>query len=222
MVKVAVVLAGCGHLDGAEIRESVITLLALDRAGAEVSIFAPDVNQMHVVNHLTGKEMPGESRNVLEEAARIARGKISPLAKASAKDFDALVLPGGYGAAKNLSNVATKGKNATVLPELKTLITDFLHQKKPIGAICISPAILTAAVKGNLVPTVTLGEDADGLIAGLGGKHRNCPTDEAVLDEEHGIVSCSAYMRGDATISDVAAGIEKVVATVVAIAEKSH
>lgn len=211
MVKIAVVLSGCGHQDGAEIRESVIALLALDRAGAEVQIFAPDINQRDVINHLTGQPMP-ETRNVLIEAARIARGQIKDLKQAKATDFDGLILPGGYGAAKNLSDVAIKGTDATALPELKALILDFIAQKKPIGAICIAPAVLTAALKSTIQPTVTIGE-ANDLIVGLGGKHTVCATENHVIDEAHNIITCSAYMRDD-TLANVALGIEKVVAEV--------
>ncbi len=212
MPKIAVILSGCGHQDGAEIRESVIALLALDRAGAEVQIFAPNSNQRDVINHITGEPMP-ETRNVLVEAARIARGKIKDLKEAKASDFDGLVLPGGYGAAKNLSDVAIKGKDAIVLPELRALILDFVAQKKPIGAICIAPAILTAALKGTIQANVTIGEDND-LIIGLGGKHTVCATENDVIDDTHNIITCSAYMRDD-TLSNVASGIEKVVAEVV-------
>src|SRR5262245_51816147 len=117
MPKVAVILAGSGHQDGAEIREAVLTLLSLDREHAEVQIFAPDIEQKDVINHVTGKPMQ-EKRNVLVEAARIARGKIKPLSDAKASQFDALILPGGFGAAKNLSDLLSKGKDCAVIPEL--------------------------------------------------------------------------------------------------------
>jgi enhancing lycopene biosynthesis protein 2 len=213
MKKIAVVLAGCGHLDGAEIREAVITLLELDKAGAVVQCFAPNINQMHVVNHLTGQEA-GETRNVLVEAARIARGKIKDLKEARAADFDGLLLPGGFGAAKNLSDLAIKGKDATVIPEFKNLILEFLKARKPIGAICISPAILVAAVGKEIHPSVTIGEDNDGLIAGLGGVHIACATEDICFDEKNNIASCSAYMR-DAPLAKIAEGIAKVVNKVV-------
>lgn len=214
MAKIAVVLAGCGHRDGAEIREAVLALLYLDQQGAEVSIFAPDIEQADVVNHLTGKTVE-EKRNVLVEAARIARGDIADLATAKAKDFDGLVLPGGFGAAKNLSNLASKGKDATVNAELQRLLNEFADAGKPIGAICISPAVVALAL-GERSPTVTIGEDKDtaAVIEAKGGKHRNSPTDQAVNDDTNHIVSCSAYMRGDARLSDVAKGIEQVVSRV--------
>ena len=115
--KVAVILSGCGFKDGGEIYEATLTLLALDEADAVVQCFAPDMPQLHVVNHLTGEEMP-ESRNVLVEAARLARGHIRPVTEARVADFDALIIPGGFGAAKNLCNFAVKGSDMTVQPEV--------------------------------------------------------------------------------------------------------
>lgn len=210
MTKVAVILAGCGYLDGTEIREAVITLLALDRKGADVSIFAPDKEQMHVVNHYTGDIEKDETRNVLVEAARIARGKISPLHACNPDNMDAMVLPGGFGMAKNLSDLATKGADVTVLPECKTVLTEFFKAKKPIGAICISPAILAAALSDIANITVTLGKDDDKLIQSIGGTHQECATDKCVIDDEHNIISCAAYMQ-EAALSDVASGIEAVI-----------
>lgn len=216
MKRVAVVLSGCGHLDGSEIREAVLSLLALDRAGATVSIFAPDRNQHHVINHITGEEMP-EKRNVLVESARIARGQIQDLKEAKADDFDALVLPGGYGAAKNLSDLAFRAKQANVIPEFKRLILEFIKAKKPIGAICISPAVLVAAVREHFKAKVTIGDDDGGLIGALGGEHVICATDAITVDEAHKLVSCSAYMRND-SLAKIAEGIDKLVAKVLALA----
>lgn len=208
--KVALVLAGCGHLDGSEIREAVISLLELDKRGAYVTIFAPNKNQHHVVNHITGQEIKDETRNIMVEAARIARGKIKDLKEARAKDFDALILPGGYGVAKNLCDLAFKGKDATVLTEFKSLILEFLKAKKPIGAICISPAVLVAAVKGEYKIKVTIGDDKEGLINSLGGEHSLCATENITVDEKNKVISCSAYMRDD-SLSKIAQGISKLV-----------
>jgi enhancing lycopene biosynthesis protein 2 len=210
MVKVAVILSGCGYLDGSEIQESVITLLELDKRGASVQCFAPDIAQAEVVNHLTTKKIKGEYRNVLVESARIARGNVKPLNQAKADDFDALVLPGGYGVAKNLSDLAAKGTNLTILPELKKLITDFLTAGKKIGVICISPALLIAAIKDYTLATVTIGQDPDNIIKNLGGVHKNCATDNYCADEQNNIFSCSAYMQ-ETSIKNVAAGIAKVI-----------
>lgn len=216
MPNIAVILSGCGFMDGAEIREAVITLLALDRAGANVKLFAPDINQADVINHLTG-EPTNETRNVLVESARIARGEISDLASLNADTFDALLMPGGYGVAKNLSDIAFKGTDGTASEALKQVINDFLKQHKPIGVICISPAALVAAVRDTIKPTVTVGDDNDGLICGLGGNHKPCPTNDIVIDKEHNIVSCSAYMRND-SLANIASGIEKLVEHVLQLA----
>ncbi len=144
--KVGVILSGCGHRDGTEIREAVLTLLALDRAGADVRCFAPDIPQQRVVDHLRGKVVPGETRNVLVEAARIARGQVADLKTAKASDLDAVILPGGYGAALNLSSFAEQGAEATVLPEVAALLKAMHAAKKPIGAICIAPAVVAKAL----------------------------------------------------------------------------
>ena len=142
MKKIGVVLSGCGVFDGAEIHESVITLLAIDRAGAQAVCMAPNVDQMHVINHLTGEEAQGESRNVLVEAARIARGEIKDISTVKADDIDALVFPGGFGAAKNLSSFAVNGENCNVNPEVMRLVKEFAAKQKPQAALCIAPAMM--------------------------------------------------------------------------------
>lgn len=219
MTKVAVVLSGCGHQDGAEIRESVLSLLYLDEMGAEVSIFAPDKPQTKVADHRSGESV-SETRNVLVEAARIARGGIAPLATLDAQAFDALVIPGGFGVALTLSDFAARGAEATVDADFARVISAFLKAGKPIGAICIAPAVLAAAAKGAGL-TLTIGEDAAvaSAIEALGHTHRKAPTHTAVIDEKHRVASCSAYMRGDARISDVAKGIRQTVEAVVKMAQ---
>lgn len=211
--RVGVVLSGCGFKDGAEVHESVLTLLALDKAGCDIRCFAPDTPQAKVVDHLTGKET-GETRNVLVESARIARGEIQPLAKARAEDLDAIVLPGGFGAALNLSDFAGKGAEARVHPELSRLLTAMHAARKPIGAICIAPAVVARAL-GKSRPELTIGNDkgtAKALEA-CGAKHKDCPVDSFVVDKQNRIVSTPAYMLGP-TIRHVAAGIERCVAEV--------
>jgi enhancing lycopene biosynthesis protein 2 len=211
MVKVGVVLSGCGFLDGSEIQEAVLTLLALDRAGASAVCLAPDVEQRSVVNHRSGN--PAESvRNVLEESARIARGKVQDVARAKAGDFDALVLPGGYGAAKNLCDFAAAGAQARVEPGVLKLVREMHAARKPIGAWCIAPAVLAAALKESH-PQLTIGDDpgtAKALEA-MGARHVVCPVTEMRVDEANRIVSTPAYMY-DARIGEVASGIEKAVA----------
>lgn len=218
MAKVGVLLSGCGVFDGAEIHEAVLTLLALDRAGAEIVCMAPNVEQAHVINHLT-QEVTAEKRNVLVESARIARGEIKDLKDVQAGDLDALIMPGGFGAAKNLSDFAFKGPQATVLPEVKRLLTDLAAAGKPIGAICIAPATLTKAL-ADRKPEVTIGTDAGtaSAIEAMGGRHKSCSVDMIHLDAGNKLVSTPAYMLGPG-IKEVAQGIEKLVAKVVELAK---
>ncbi|SDV09723.1 isoprenoid biosynthesis glyoxalase ElbB [Pseudomonas mucidolens] len=207
--KIAVILSGCGVYDGTEIHESVITLLRLDQRGAQVQCFAPDIAQLHVINHLTGEEMP-ESRNVLVESARIARGEVKDIREASVADFDALIVPGGFGAAKNLSNFAVEGAGCTVNPELLALAEAFAEAGKPVGLICISPA-LAAKIYGPGV-TCTIGNDADTADAlnKMGAIHQECVVEEIVEDKARRLVCTPAYMLAK-NISEVASGINKLV-----------
>lgn len=219
-LKVGVLLSGCGVFDGSEIHEAVLTLLALDRCGAEIVCTAPDCDQYHVLNHMTQQEMD-EKRNVLIESARIARGNIVNLKSLSANDIDALIIPGGFGAAKNLSTFAFKGPDATVQPHVQRIIEEMLTAGKPIGAICIAPATLTKAL-ASWAPEVTIGTDMGtaAAIETMGGKHVACEVDQIHVDEAHKIVTTPAYMLGPG-IKEVAVGIEKLVAKVVDIAKKS-
>jgi len=216
VTRVAVLLSGCGYLDGAEIQESVITLLALDRAGAQVECLAPDRAQRDVVDHRSGEAVAGEERNVLTEAARIARGAIRDVAEARAEDYDAVILPGGYGAAKNLSSFAVDGADCEVDPGVERLLRDAQAAGKPIGLICIAPTI-----GARLFPDVelTIGSDPDtaGALEAMGAHHKDCPVNAFVCDERARVVSCPAYMLGPG-IKDVAAGIEQLVAEVLRLA----
>ncbi|MCK1784474.1 MULTISPECIES: isoprenoid biosynthesis glyoxalase ElbB [Pseudomonas] len=207
--KIAVILSGCGVYDGAEIHESVITLLRLDQRGAQVQCFAPDIAQLHVINHLTGEEMP-ESRNVLVESARIARGEVKDIAEANAEDFDALIVPGGFGAAKNLSNFAIEGAGCSLNPQVLALAEAFVEAGKPLGLICISPA-LAAKIYGPGV-TCTIGNDTDTAAAldKMGAHHQECTVEDIVEDTARKLVSTPAYMLGK-NISEVASGINKLV-----------
>lgn len=209
--KIGIILSGCGFIDGAEIHESVLTMLTVDRKDAEMIIAAPDILQKHVVNHLTGKESTGESRNVLAEAARIARGAIISLKEMNAEMFDALLIPGGFGAAKNLCDFAFNGSKMTVLPELEKLIRETHAKGKPIGFMCIAP-VIAAKVLGDGKLKLTIGNDAQTAkaINEMGGVHINCPVDECIIDAEHRIVSAPAYMLGP-NIAAVSKGIEKLV-----------
>ena len=216
--KVGVLLSGCGVYDGAEIHESVLTLLALDRAGAEITCMAPDMEQLHVIDHYTQTESD-ERRNVLVESARIARGDIRNLADVGAAQMDALIIPGGFGAAKNLSDFALKGPDATVHPEVQRVIGDMLAAGKPVGALCIAPATLVRAV-ADRSPEVTIGNDSGtaAAIGQMGGVHVDCTVDQAHVDAKNKIVSTPAYMLGPG-IKDVAVGIENLVKTVLALCE---
>ncbi|KPG79606.1 MULTISPECIES: isoprenoid biosynthesis glyoxalase ElbB [Pseudomonas] len=207
--KVAVILSGSGVYDGAEIQESVITLLRLDQRGAQVQCFAPNIAQLHVINHLTGEEMP-ESRNVLVESARIARGNVKDIRDADVEDFDALLVPGGFGAAKNLSNFAIEGAGCTVQPEVLALAEAFAEAGKPVGLICISPA-LAAKIYGPGV-TCTIGNDADTAAAmnKMGATHEECAVTDIVEDKARKLVTTPAYMLAQ-TISEAASGINKLV-----------
>jgi enhancing lycopene biosynthesis protein 2 len=216
--RVGVVLAGCGFLDGAEIHEAVLTLLFLDRRGAQVTALAPNVDQLHVIDHLVGEPVTGERRSVLAEAARISRGKIVDLAKVKPDAIDALVLPGGFGAAKNLCTFAIDGKSMKVNPEVERLVRQMALAKKPIGFICIAP-VIAAKVLGEMHPRLTIGNDPDtaAAIEAMGGVHVPCPVDQVVVDEKNRIASTPAYMLGP-SIAPVAAGIEKLVSAVLEMA----
>ncbi|HZM00409.1 MAG TPA: isoprenoid biosynthesis glyoxalase ElbB [Planctomycetota bacterium] len=218
MVRVGVVLSGCGYLDGAEIHESVLAGYFLEKEGAELAWCAPDVDQMHVVNHLTGAEAKGERRNVLVESARIARGDIVAVDKLKVSAIDALVLPGGYGAAKNLCDFATKGAQCAVHPAVEGLVRAVHAAGKPIGAICIAPALI-ARILGPLGPQLTIGEDAHTAKAleSLGARHQTKAVHEIVVDRKLKLVTTPAYMLGP-RIADVARGIEELCREVVALA----
>lgn len=207
--RIGVVLSGCGVFDGSEIHEAVLTLLFLARAGATAVCMAPD-REFAVVDHRT-QEAAGENRNVLTESARIARGEIRNLAEVKAEELDGLILPGGFGAAKNLSDFAEKGPEASVLPELSRLLKEMVAAGKPLGAICIAPAPVAKAL-AELKPEVTIGTDEGtaAAIEGTGARHMNCPVDAIHEDARHKLITTPAYMLGPG-IADVALGIEKLV-----------
>ena len=214
MKKIGVLLAGCGVYDGAEITESVLTLLAIEKNGAQACCMAPDKPQLHVVNHLTG-EASDESRNVLVESARIARGAISDLATVSASDLDALIIPGGFGAAKNFSRFAVEGPGSEVDPQVRARMEAMFAANKPIGLICISPAI-GAQILGGKGIEVTIGTDAEtaAAVEACGAVHFNCSVTEIHVDEANKVVSTPAYMLGR-NILEVSKGIDGLVRQVV-------
>lgn len=221
--KVGVVLSGCGFLDGSEIHEAVLTLLALDRHGVDVVCMAPSVEQRDVVDHVAGRPAEGTRRNVLQEAARIARGRIVDLATVDAGQLDAVVLPGGFGAAKNLSDFAVRGPEATALPAVASLLRAMHARKKPIGAICIAPAVVAAAIGEAAHPTLTIGDDEGtaAALSAMGCRHRAAKVEECVVDRENRIVSTPAYMF-DARIRDVQKGIDRLVDAVLQLVEEGR
>jgi enhancing lycopene biosynthesis protein 2 len=218
MKKVAVILSGCGVFDGAEIHESVLVLLALDRANAQVICAAPDVPQREVINHLTGQPMKSESRNVLVESARIARGAIIPLTQLKVSEVDAIILPGGFGAAKNLCDFAIKGAEFEVHPQVVAVLQEAHRAGKPLGFACIAPAI-AAKLFGPKQVEFTIGTD-EGTSRALeraGGRHIGCDTREVVVDRRHKIVSTPAYMLAQ-RITEAEAGISRMVEAVLEMA----
>ena len=212
--KIGVLLSGCGVFDGTEIHESVLTLLFIDQAGAEAVCFAPDIPQAQVINHLTQQEEK-ETRNVLVESARIARGEIQNINNVDVAQLDAVILPGGFGAAKNLSEFAFKGPQGEVNKDVVTFLKKIIKSKKPLGALCIAPATVGMALK-EISPELTIGNDEDisGALTSIGIKHTLCKVDEIVVDEKNRIVTSPAYMMGSG-IADVAKGIKKLVEKVI-------
>lgn len=222
MPNIGVILSGCGFLDGAEIQESVLTLLALDQRGAKSICCAPR-GDLDVIDHTTHKPT-GEKRSILREAARISRGDIRDAAALKARELDALLIPGGYGAAKNLCTFASAGAQCTVQPDVESLIGDMLESRKPIGAICIAPALVAriAGLRG-IHATMTIGNDAGtaAAIEQTGCKHRTCKVTDFVVDAEHRLVTTPAYMLGPGPAA-VFEGIRGLVERVLEMCEKAR
>lgn len=214
--KVAVILSGCGVYDGSEIHESVLTLLRLDQRGAQVQCFAPDIAQLHVVDHLSGDEMD-ERRNVLIESARIARGNIKNVRELHVADFDALILPGGFGVAKNLSDFVTAGAHCQVQPDVLAACQGFIKAGKAVGLICIAPALAAKLFGAGVQCTIGNDTATAQTIREMGGEHIECPVDEIVIDRANKLVTTPAYMLAQ-SISQAAAGINKLVDQVLELA----
>lgn len=216
MKKIAVILSGCGVFDGAEIHETVLALYAIEKQGASWHCFAPDVDQMHVINHITGEEM-AEKRNVLVEAARITRGQIADVATLNPNDFDALLVPGGFGAAKNLCDFAVKGAECSLNEDVATACRAFAKAQKPAGYLCIAPTMLPLIYGADIQGTI--GNDAQTAQAfqQMGGDHIECPVDDYVFDTKNKVLTTPAYMLAE-NIVQAASGIERLVARLVTIA----
>jgi len=208
MKKFAVVLSGCGVFDGAEIHEATLTMLAIMKQGATYEIFAPDIPQHHVINHITGEEMP-EKRNVLIESARIARGQIKDLKDYDPNNFDALVFPGGFGAAKNLCNFAFEGADCTINPEVEKAILKTAGKNKPVGALCISPVIF-AKIFGDVEVTIGQDKGTAEAVEKMGATHLTTNHGEVVIDEKNNLFTTPCYML-DANILDIAKGASNIV-----------
>jgi enhancing lycopene biosynthesis protein 2 len=208
MKKFAVIIAGCGVYDGAEIHEVTLTLLAIKKLEADYEIFAPDIPQHHVINHLSGEEMP-EKRNVLVESARIARGKIKALDQLDVNLFDAILFPGGFGVAKNLCDFAFKGSNCTLIPDIELLIKKMHELRKPIGALCISPVLIAKAL-GNIQLTIGQDEGTAEAVENLGAKHITTNHGDVVVDDQNKVFTTPCYML-DADILDIEAGTMNIV-----------
>lgn len=220
MKKALVVLSGCGVYDGSEIQESVFTLYQLAKNNIEYICVAPDINQHHVINHIKGEEMP-ETRNVLTESARIARGNIQALSQVDVNTADALVFPGGFGVAKNLSKWAFAGPDGEILPEIENLIIDFVKAGKPIVGICMAPSTIARALKGtDYKANLTIGNttsaspyDMEGIIAGVnatGAINHPKEASEIMIDEKLNIITVPTYMM-DVNIIEVYNGIENAI-----------
>lgn len=217
MKKVAVILSGCGFLDGAEITEAISTLIAIGQNGAAYEVFAPN-KDVEETNHLTQKPT-GQKRNVLQEAARIARGEIQPLEQLKAKDFDALAFPGGFGAALHLCDFGEKGSGGHIDPQVARIVKEFSDSHKPIAAICIAPAIMALAL-GKKGVNVTIGEDA-GTASELektGAKHQNCAVEQYVVDHSNKVITTPAYMYGSARPHQIFAGVSGAIAELIKMA----
>ena len=221
MTRVGVILSGCGVYDGSEIHEAVLTLLALDRAGVEAVIMAPDKTQAHVVDHTTG-EPTKEKRNVLVEAARIARGEIIDVKDADPDELDAVILPGGYGAAKNLSTFATDGERCEVDADVRKLLEELHAAGKPIAALCIAPTLVARIFGEELEPELTIGSDeaTASALEAMGAKHFEAKVSEIVIDERNRIITSPCYML-PARISEIAKGAEKAVQALLTMAKET-
>ncbi|MDR0311359.1 MAG: isoprenoid biosynthesis glyoxalase ElbB [Acidobacteriota bacterium] len=212
--RVGVLLSGCGVMDGSEIHEATLTLYFLDKEGAEIICMAPDKDQRDVVNHISGEPV-SEKRNVMAEAARIARGKIQDVRAVKAVDIDALVIPGGFGAAKNLCSFAVDGAACKVDENVAVLLRELHESKKPIGALCIAPAVIAGVFGKICAPEITIGSDAQTAAAmeTMGARHKTAAFDEIVVDSKNRIVTTPCYMTAQ-SIQETGAGIEKLVAKI--------
>ena len=211
MKKFAIVLSGSGVYDGSEIHEATMLFLAIIKQGAEYECFAPDIDQHHVVNHINGKVIK-ETRNVLVESARIARGLIKPLSSYKAIDFDALIFPGGNGITKNLSNYNSEHENCVVNSQIVKAIKQTHDLSKPIGAMCIAPVII-AKVLGNVTLTIGNDEVIANNLEKMGATNVNTSYGEVIADKKNKVFSTPCYML-DSNILDIYDGASNLVKSI--------
>lgn len=216
MKNIAVILSGCGVYDGSEVHEAVLTLLAIEQNGAKYRCFAPNITQHHVINHFSGEVAENEQRNVLVESARIARGDVEDIIDCSPQEFDAIVIPGGFGAAKNLSDFAIKGEDFNVNKQLVDTCQAFAKAKKPAGFMCIAPAMIPLIYGTDVQATIGTDESIAQSLINIGLAHRSCTVDDIVVDEQHKLVSTPAYMLAS-SLTEAASGINKLVKKVIAM-----
>ena len=212
-MKAGVLLSGSGVMDGSEIHESVLTLLHLDKKGLDIICMAPNYNQARVVNHSSNEIIKTDTRNMLVESARIARGEIKDISAIDSEDIDMLILPGGFGAAVNLCSFAKDGSSCSVNPEVEKLINEMIDKNKPVGALCIAPALIARILgKRGIKVTLTIGNDPDtaGAINKMGADHIDCPVNQAVIDREAGVITAPAYMLAK-SIKDVEESVKAMI-----------
>ncbi|MFO0320775.1 MAG: isoprenoid biosynthesis glyoxalase ElbB, partial [Neisseriaceae bacterium] len=194
MKNIAVILAGCGRLDGSEVHESVLTLLSIKQLGANYQCFSLDENQDHVSNHLTNQNEPSSHRNMMVESARIARGDIKPVTELNVEDYDGLIIPGGNGTAFNLFNFAIQEESFTIKPIIRDICRQFTSNRKPVGYICIAPVMIPKIYQEKVNMTVGDDKEIAKLIEKLGAIHHNCAVEDICVDEKYKIVTTPAYM----------------------------
>ncbi|MDP7592406.1 MAG: isoprenoid biosynthesis glyoxalase ElbB [Litorilituus sp.] len=213
MKKIAVILSGCGVYDGSEIHEVVLTFLAIEQNGASYRCFAPNISQHHVINHLTGEVSEGESRNVIVESARIARGDVEDIAELRPENFDALIVPGGFGAAKNLCSFALDSENYRVNEQVLSACQAFANAGKPAGYMCIAPAMLPLIYPQGVQGTIGKDKGTAALIEAKGLIHNDCNADDIVIDTDNKLVTTPAYMLATSMV-EAAGGINKLVKSI--------
>lgn len=213
---IAIILSGCGVYDGSEIYETTLTFLAIEHHGSVYQCFAPNIQQAKVVNHMTGEVMEGETRNVLVESARLCRGEIKDLAELNPDEFDGLIIPGGFGAASNLSDFAEKGAQATVHPLVHEKVRGFADAKKPAGFICIAPALVPMIYRDGV--SITIGNDAQtaNTLEEMGARHVNCDVEEHIVDMVKKVVSTPAFMLAT-SVTEAQHGIDSLVMEVLSL-----